>query len=83
MPQVVLLLCWRTFTVVQTSALHTHRTRFSTPVFQPKWIFDILFSSDTERGAALAKVRVLLVNYDPILVSPDLKFEELQRAPPS
>ncbi|KAF5356354.1 hypothetical protein D9756_004407 [Leucocoprinus leucothites] len=64
------------FTVVQTPAHQTRRSRFAkgvTIVFQPKWIFDILFSSDAKRAAALAKVRNLLVKYDPIPVSPDLK----------
>lgn len=64
------------FTVAQTPAHQTRRSRYAkgvTIVFQPKWIFDILFSTDAKRAAALAKVRSLLVKYDPIPVSPDLK----------
>ncbi|KAF9447762.1 hypothetical protein P691DRAFT_91601 [Macrolepiota fuliginosa MF-IS2] len=64
------------FTVCQTPAHATRRTRYAkgvTIVFQPKWIFDILFSSDAKRTAALTKVRGLLAKYDPIPVSPDLK----------
>lgn len=64
------------FTVIQTPAHQQRRTRHAkglTIVFQPKWIFDILFSSDAKRVAALSKVRALLAKYDPIPVSPDLK----------
>lgn len=64
------------FTVIQTPGHQTRRTRYApgvTIVFQPKWIFDILFSSDAKRTAALTKVRSLLAKYDPIPVSPDLK----------
>ncbi|TFK36092.1 YqcI/YcgG family-domain-containing protein [Crucibulum laeve] len=64
------------FTVIQTPAHQQRRTRYAkglTIVFQPKWIFDILFSSDAKRAASLAKVRALLAKYDPIPVSPDLK----------
>ncbi|KAG0696449.1 YqcI/YcgG family-domain-containing protein [Suillus ampliporus] len=64
------------FTVIQTPAHRVRRTRYAqglTVVFQPKWIFDILFSNDAKRAGALAKVRVLLAKYDPIAVSPELK----------
>ncbi|KAF8888700.1 YqcI/YcgG family-domain-containing protein [Gymnopilus junonius] len=64
------------FTVIQTPAHIQRRTRYAkgvTIVFQPKWIFNILFSTDAKRTAALAKVRSLLAKYDPIPVSPDLK----------
>ncbi|KAF5343967.1 hypothetical protein D9756_011437 [Leucocoprinus leucothites] len=64
------------FTVIQTPAHQQRRTRYAkgvTIVFQPKWIFDILFSSDAKRASALSKVRALLAKYDPIPVSPDLK----------
>jgi hypothetical protein len=37
------------------------------------WIFDILFRSDAKPASALSKVRALLVKYNPISVSPDLK----------
>lgn len=64
------------FTVIQTPAHQVRRSRYApglTIVFQPKWIFDILFSSDAKRAGALAKVRNLLAKYDPIPVSPELK----------
>lgn len=64
------------FTVIQTPAHQVRRTRYApglTMVFQPKWIFDILFSTDAKRAGALAKVRALLAKYDPIPVSPELK----------
>ncbi|KAF5354702.1 hypothetical protein D9756_005317 [Leucocoprinus leucothites] len=64
------------FTVIQSPAHQQRRTRYAkgvTIVFQPKWIFDILFSSDAKRASALSKVRALLAKYDPIPVSPDLK----------
>ncbi|KDR70182.1 hypothetical protein GALMADRAFT_230171 [Galerina marginata CBS 339.88] len=64
------------FTVIQTPAHQQRRTRYAkgvTIVFQPKWIFNILFSSDAKRTASLAKVRALVAKYDPIPVSPDLK----------
>ncbi|KAG2121215.1 YqcI/YcgG family-domain-containing protein [Suillus cothurnatus] len=64
------------FTVVQTPAHQIRRTRYApglTMVFQPKWIFDILFSTGVKRAGALAKVRTLLAKYDPIPVSPELK----------
>ncbi|KAG1883557.1 YqcI/YcgG family-domain-containing protein [Suillus subluteus] len=64
------------FTVIQTPAHQVRRTRYApglTMVFQPKWIFDILFSTDAKRAGALAKVRALLSKYDPIPVSPELK----------
>jgi FPC/CPF motif-containing protein YcgG len=64
------------FTVIQTPAHQQRRTRYAnglTIVFQPKWIFDILFSTNAKRAAALAKVRALVAKYDPIPVSPDLK----------
>ncbi|KAJ8592550.1 hypothetical protein M405DRAFT_787340 [Rhizopogon salebrosus TDB-379] len=64
------------FTVIQTPAHQVRRSRYAqglTIVFQPKWIFDVLFSTDAKRAGALAKVRALLTKYDPIPVSPELK----------
>ncbi|KAG2066250.1 hypothetical protein BDR04DRAFT_98698 [Suillus decipiens] len=64
------------FTVIQTPAHQVRRTRYApglTIVFQPKWIFDILFTTNAKRASALAKVRTLLTKYDPIPVSPELK----------
>ncbi|KAG2046660.1 hypothetical protein BDR06DRAFT_1014541 [Suillus hirtellus] len=64
------------FTVIQTPAHQVRRTRYApgvTMVMQPKWIFDILFSTDAKRAGALSKVRALLAKYDPIPVSPELK----------
>ncbi|KAG1810557.1 YqcI/YcgG family-domain-containing protein [Suillus subaureus] len=64
------------FTIIQTPAHQVRRTRCApglTMVFQPKWIFDILFSTDAKRAGALAKVRALLAKYGPIPISPELK----------
>ncbi|KAG1898756.1 YqcI/YcgG family-domain-containing protein [Suillus fuscotomentosus] len=64
------------FTVIQTPAHQVRRTRYApgvTMVMQPKWIFDILFSTDAKRAGALAKVRALLAKYDPIPLSPEMK----------
>jgi FPC/CPF motif-containing protein YcgG len=41
-------------------------------VFQPKWIFEILFSTPRKREATVEKVRKLLVEYDEVGLSPDL-----------
>lgn len=62
--------------MIQTPAHQVRRSRYApglTIVFRPKWIFDILFSTDAKRAGALAKVRALLAKYDPIPVSPELK----------
>ncbi|KAG2140607.1 YqcI/YcgG family-domain-containing protein [Suillus clintonianus] len=62
--------------VIQTPAHQARRTRYAqgvTIVFQPRWIFDILFSTSAKRVGALAKVRALLAKYDSIPVSPELK----------
>ncbi|KZO89519.1 hypothetical protein CALVIDRAFT_56922 [Calocera viscosa TUFC12733] len=64
------------FAVIQTPAHEVRRSRYAkglTIVFQPKWIFDILFKSEAKRAGALAKVRALLAKFDPIPVSPELK----------
>ncbi|KAG2038618.1 YqcI/YcgG family-domain-containing protein [Suillus americanus] len=64
------------FTAIQTPAHEVRRTRYApglTIAFQPKWVFDILFSTDAKRAGALAKVRALLAKYDSIPVSPELK----------
>lgn len=64
------------FTVIQTPAHQVRRSRYApglTIVFQPKWIFDTLFSTEAKRAGALGKVRGLLAKYDPIAVSPELK----------
>ena len=63
------------FTVVQTPAHRLRRSRYARDlavVFQPKWIFDILFSTDAKRAGALVKVRSLLAKYNHISVSPEL-----------
>jgi len=64
------------FTAIQTPAHQTRRSRYAKGViiaFQPKWIFDILFSTEAKRASALSKVRGLLAKYDPIPRSPDLR----------
>ena len=65
-----------TFTVVQIPAHVRRQSRYAPSlrvVIQPKWIFDILFSTPKKRVAALRTVRDLLKNYDSIPLSPDLK----------
>ena len=62
--------------MIQTPSHEQRVSRYAkglTIVFQPKWIFDILFSTDAKRAGALAKVRALLKVYDPVPVSPELK----------
>ena len=65
-----------TFTVVQTPA-HEHRHSRYAPnlrvIIQPKWIFDVLFSTPQKRTGALKVVRELMRDYDDIPISPDLK----------
>lgn len=64
------------FIAIQTPAHQVRRSRHApslTVAFQPKWIFDILFSTDVKRAGSLAKVRALLAKYDLIPVSPELK----------
>lgn len=65
-----------TFTVVQTPA-HEHRQSRYAPnlrvIIQPKWIFDVLFSTPKKRIGALQTVRELLRDYDDVAISPDLK----------
>lgn len=64
------------FSVIQTPAHQNRASRYAkglTIVFQPKWIFDVLFSSDAKRAGSIAKVRGLLAKYDPVPVSPELK----------
>lgn len=54
------------FSVVQTPAHMNRVSRYAkgvTIVFQPKWIFDVLFSSDAKRAGSIAKVRGLLAQY--------------------
>ncbi|KAF7976233.1 hypothetical protein HWV62_7262 [Athelia sp. TMB] len=63
------------FAVIQTPAHQTRASRHAdslTVVFQPKWIFDVLFSSEAKKVGAIGKVRTLLAEYDPIPASPDL-----------
>lgn len=65
-----------TFTVVQTPAHEQRQSRYAPSlrvVIQPKWIFDILFSTPKKRVGALKTVRDLLKDYDSIPLSPDLK----------
>ncbi|PSR79476.1 hypothetical protein PHLCEN_2v7001 [Hermanssonia centrifuga] len=61
------------FAAVQTPAHQQRLSRYAdslTVAFQPKWVFDILFSTDAKRESAKTKVRRLLSKYDVIPVSP-------------
>lgn len=65
-----------TFTVVQTPAHQQRQSRHAPNlriVIQPKWIFDVLFSTPKKRIGALRTVRALLREYDSVPLSPDLK----------
>lgn len=64
------------FSAVLTPAHHQRHSRFSPflcVVFQPKWIFDILFSTPQKRVGAIDKVQGLLKSFDDIAISPDMK----------
>lgn len=65
-----------TFTVVQTPAHRKRHSRYAPSlriVVQPKWIFDVLFSTEKKREGALKAVRGLMEGYDSVGLSPDLK----------
>ncbi|KIJ30008.1 hypothetical protein M422DRAFT_784115 [Sphaerobolus stellatus SS14] len=64
------------FSLALTPAHEKRRTRYApcfSIVFQPPFVFDILFATEQKRASALAKVRSLLGPYDQIPVSPELK----------
>lgn len=63
------------FMAVLTPAHQNRRSRYAPTVciaIQPKWIFDILFSTPLKREGALRKVRGLVEDFDDIPLSPDL-----------
>ncbi|KAL9612361.1 MAG: hypothetical protein Q9167_003048 [Letrouitia subvulpina] len=63
------------FMAVLTPAHQNRRSRHAPTVciaIQPKWIFDILFSTPQKREGALKKVRSLVEDFDDIPLSPDL-----------
>lgn len=64
------------FPAVLTPAHQRRQSRF-TPnlvyVMQPKWIFDILFSTPQKRYGACEKVRKLVTEFDDVPLSPDGK----------
>ena len=65
-----------TFTVVQTPAHEQRQSRYAPNlrvIIQPKWIFDVLFSTPRKRAGALKTVRELLRDYDSVPLSPCLK----------
>lgn len=65
-----------TFSVVQTPAHEQRQSRHAPNlrvIIQPKWIFDVLFSTPQKRAGALKTVRELLKDYDSVPLSPDLK----------
>ena len=64
------------FIAIQTPAHQARRSRYApnlSVAIQPKWIFDILFSTEEKRAGSIAKVRGLLAKYDSIPASPELK----------
>ena len=66
----------RLFSLCHTPVHEKRRSRYApcfSIVFQPSFVFDILFSTEQKRASALAKVRKLLGPYDQIPVSPELK----------
>ncbi|KAJ5950778.1 uncharacterized protein N7479_009191 [Penicillium vulpinum] len=56
---------------------HTKRRSRYAPcfciVFQPNFVFDILFSTPLKKKSAISKVRTLLGEYDDVSISPELK----------
>lgn len=64
------------FSAALTPAHEKRRSRYSPCygiVFQPKFVFDILFATAVKKQAAIAKVRGLLTEYDNVPISPELK----------
>ena len=64
------------FTAALTPAHMARRSRYAPcfcVVFQPKWIFDILFATPERKVAAMKKVRDLVAEFDDVAISPDLK----------
>lgn len=72
--------CWcyegiRCFMGVMTPAHEKRQTRHARNlciVYQPKWIFDQLFSTAEKRDSASTKVRNLIADYDEVSISPDV-----------
>jgi len=63
------------FTGVLTPAHVNRRSRYSSTlclIYQPRYIFDILFSSEKSRAAATSTVRGLVDKYDEVPHSPDI-----------
>ncbi|KAL8996999.1 MAG: hypothetical protein Q9188_006434 [Gyalolechia gomerana] len=64
------------FTVALTPAHRYRRSRRAScfcVLFQPKWVFDVLFSTPLKKQGAMDKVRGLLAVYDDVNISPEMK----------
>lgn len=61
---------------VALTPVHKKRQSRYAPSFcialQPKWVFDLLLSTDQKREGATTKIRALLKEYDQLAPSPDL-----------
>lgn len=64
------------FSAVLTPAHHQRHSRYAPNlciVFQPEWVFDLLFSTRQKQERAVNGVRALVREYDDVDLSPDLK----------
>lgn len=73
--------CFNGQTIFPISLTPSHQRRLSrhmsvpTIVLQPKWVLDRLLGTPEGRKSSTGKVRKLLVDYDDIVVSPDITTE--------
>jgi FPC/CPF motif-containing protein YcgG len=64
------------FSAALTPAHTKRRSRYAPCfciVFQPNFVFDILFSTQLKKQSAISRVRGLLSEFDDVAVSPELK----------
>lgn len=64
------------FSAALTPAHQRRRSRYApcfSIVFQPNFVFEILFATQLEKQAAISKVQDLLLDYDDVPISPELK----------
>ena len=63
------------FMAVMTPAHRKRQSRYAPNfciIYQPKWVFDVLFSTPEKRESVCRKVRELIGEFDEIPVSPDI-----------
>ncbi|EFR00843.1 yqcI protein [Nannizzia gypsea CBS 118893] len=64
------------FSAAMTPSHEKRRSRYAPCfciVFQPNFVFDILFATELKKKAAISKVRGLLADFDEVPISPELK----------